>query len=275
MMTTPGGETHYRTEGLPMASTDPGTFDLIGLRNSCAKCGIHELCLPAGIGGDDLRQLDSSLRDRRPLDPGTTLFHAGSPCDDLFVVRSGCLMSVLPSVTGDSQVLGFHLPGEIIGLDGMGTHVHGCTMVVLERSRVCALPLQRMHELAAMVPSVREALTRIVCREMVSDHAHIALMGKRLAHERFAAFLLSLSLRFERLHRDPQVLRLSMSRNDIASYLGLAVETVSRLFTRFQDQNLLQVQRRMVRILDVPGLEAICLGAHPEAMAQAKAVNVQ
>jgi CRP/FNR family transcriptional regulator, anaerobic regulatory protein len=254
------------------SNSDPDTFDLNVLRNACMDCAIHELCLPSGIAGDELRQLDSILRDRRPLEPGATLYHAGSRCDALHLVRSGCLMSILPDENGDSQVIGFHLPGDIIGLDGMGTHVHGCTTIALDRSRVCEMSIDRLFELASKVPAVRDALARVVSREMVSDHAHLALMGKRLAHERFAAFLLSLSLRYRHLHRDPQLLRLSMSRNDIASYLGLAVETVSRMFTRFQDQGLLDVRRRVIRIRDLERLEAICAGAQPEAPMPSRSV---
>ncbi|HRQ64997.1 MAG TPA: helix-turn-helix domain-containing protein [Xanthomonadaceae bacterium] len=252
-----------------MGSTYADAFEPASLRQACTDCGIYELCLPAGIAGEDLRRLDSILRDRRPVETGHALFHAGSPCNALHMVRSGSLMSVLTTAMGDSQVIGFHLPGEIVGLDGIGTLVHGCTTVALERSRVCELPLPRLNELAGKVPAVRESLNRLVSRELAGEHAHIALMGRRLAHERFAAFLLSLSLRYQRLHRDPNVLRLGMTRNDIASFLGLAVETVSRLFTRFHDLGMLRVQRRVVRILDPAGLEAICMGTQPEDVEQA------
>lgn len=237
-----------------------GASLLAQLREACASCGVRELCLPSGVDRHELRALSEALRDRRPLSAGDTLFHAGSSFESLHMVRAGCLISVMPSLDGESQVLGFHLPGDIVGLDGLGTHVHGCTAVALERSRICEIPLHSMHELACRVPSMRETFDRIIGQGIHSEHEHIAMMGKRLAKQRLAAFLLDFSGRSRRLHRDPYLFRLSMSRSDIASFLGLALETVSRLFSRFQELGLIEVERRLVRLIDLAGLRAIAEG---------------
>lgn len=242
-----------------------GTHFVAQLREACATCGVRGLCLPSGLNRHELRALGEVLRDRRPLPAGATLFHAGSRFESLHLVRAGCLVSVMPSADGESQVLGFHLPGDIVGLDGLGTHVHGCSAVALERSRVCEIPLHSIHELACRVPSMRETFDRIIGQRIQTEHEHIAMMGKRLAKQRLAVFLLDFSERARRLHRDPQLFRLSMSRSDIASYLGLALETVSRLFSRFQELGLIEVERRLVRLIDVAGLRAIAEGeAVPE-----------
>lgn len=244
-----------------MTTPVSGLFDLARLREACANCGVHQLCLPAGMCEETLNRITRIVRDKRPLAAGAALFHAGTRCDALYVVRSGSLMSVLPLENGDTQVVGFHLPGEFCGLDGIGSHIHGCTVVALERSRICEMPMLSLQDVAAKVPAVREALERVVGRELMDSHLHLALMGKHLAPERLAAFIVSLSRRYQRLHRDPLQLKLTMARQDIASYLGLAVETVSRLFTRFEEQGFVDVRRRQVRILNLEALAAICNGA--------------
>lgn len=229
-------------------------------RHSCSNCGLGEGCIPRRLEPEEADLLDAIRVERRPIERGATLFHAGSPCRSVYVVRSGCVMCVLPLAEGDSQVLAFRFPGDILGLSGVGGAKHGCTAVALERSRICEVPIAALHELAANAPSVRNLLERLFSNSLQSGHQHVALMGKRLARERLATFLLMLSDNARRLQQDPERLRLSMSRSDIASYLGLALETVSRLLTRMQDQGLIEVDRRSLRLLDLAGLRALAEG---------------
>lgn len=232
--------------------------DLARLRKSCAACGLVQLCLPAAIGGDDLQRLDQILQSRRPLERGQAIFRTHTPFTSLYVVRSGSFKSFTTNEQGDSQVLGFHLPGEIVGFDALSTDHHQCTAEALERSTVCEVPYAKLAQIAAQVPDLQHQLMRVISREVHRDHEHLVMMGRRHAQERLAIFLKSLSERYRRLQRDPHALTLGMSRYELANYLGLVVETVSRLFTRMQAAGVLEVHRKTVRIVDPAKLEEMC-----------------
>jgi CRP/FNR family transcriptional regulator len=224
--------------------------DLNRLRRTCSACGLHQLCLPAAIGGDDIQRLDDILQARRPLERGQAVFRIDSQFASLFVVRSGSFKTYTNNEQGESQVLGFHLPGEILGFDAVSTDRHQCTAEALERSTVCEVPYIKLAQIAAQVPELQRQLMRVISREVQRDHEHLVMMGRRHAQERLAIFLRSLSDRYRRLQRDPAALTLGMSRYELANYLGLVVETVSRLFTKFQQAGVLEVHRKTVRILD-------------------------
>ena len=234
------------------------TLDLNKLRKSCGSCALHELCLPAGIDGDDLKQLDTVIKDRRILERGHTLYGDGDSFDALYVVRSGSLKTYVLNESGDMQVLGFHLPGEIVGIDALATDRHVSQAVALERSNICELPYTHLQKVASEVPALQRQLMRVISREIVSEHSHLVMMGTQPAQERLAIFLTSLSDRYSRLHRDGEALTLSMSRNDIANYLGLVVETVSRLFTRMEEMGVLAVNRKAVHVLRPDLLAGLC-----------------
>jgi CRP/FNR family transcriptional regulator len=237
---------------------NPGVLDLNQLRRSCASCALHELCLPAGIDGDDLARLDATIRDKRTLDGGETLYRQGERFHALYVVRSGSLRTSVEDASGNLQVLGFHLPGEIVGVDALANDHHASQADALERSSICELPYEHLNRLLTQIPSLQRQLMRVISREVAEEHQHMVMMGRQPAQERLAIFLHSLSDRYARLQRDGTALNLPMSRHDIASYLGLAVETVSRLFTRMEEAGILAVSRKAVTILQPDELEAMC-----------------
>lgn len=239
------------------------TLDLHHLRKSCGSCALHELCLPAGIGADDLKQLDTVIKDRRVLERGHTLYGDGDPFDALYVVRSGSLKTYVLNESGDMQVIGFHLPGEIVGIDALATDRHISQAEALERSNICELPYTHLQKLASEVPALQRQLMRVISREVVAEHSHLVMMGKQPAQERLAIFLKSLSDRYSRLHRDGSALTLSMSRNDIANYLGLVVETVSRSLTRMEEMGVLAVNRKSVQVLRHDLLLELCSADAP------------
>jgi CRP/FNR family transcriptional regulator len=218
---------------------------------------LQQLCLPAAIAGDDLKRLDDIVQSRRPVDRGQTLFLPGTPFHALYVVRSGAFKTFVTNEQGETQILGFHLPGEILGLDAISAERHQCTAEALERTTVCEVPFARLSHIALQVPDLQRQLLRVISREVMRDHEHLVMLGRRQAQERLAIFLKSLSERYRRLKRDPALLTLPMSRYELANYLGLVVETVSRLFTRFQQMGVLEVRRKNVRILDFAKLEAL------------------
>lgn len=256
--------TEARTATTPIPSLDLGQ-----LRRTCQACALHALCLPASISVDELHSLDAIVRTRRPLDRGQQLFASGARFQSLFVVRSGSFKTTLESTTGETQVLGFHLPGEIIGFDALSDDIHRCNAEALERASVCEVPYAQLDEFASQVPGLRRQLMRIASREVVKDHEHLMMMGRKQAQERLAIFLRSLSERYRNLHRAPELLELPMSRHELANYLGLVVETVSRLFTRFEELGVLEVNRKQIRIVDFAKLDE--LAGEPSAALESAA----
>jgi CRP/FNR family transcriptional regulator len=233
-------------------------LDLNQLRRSCSSCALYELCLPAGIEGTGLDQLDAVVRDRHSLNRGDTLYRDGQPFTALYVVRSGALKTFVQNEAGDMQILAFHLPGEILGFDALATNLHVSQAEALERSSICELPYAKLQQVTSEVPALHRQLMRVISREVVEEHRHLVMMGRQQAQEQLASFLRSLADRYQRLHRDGSALNLPMSRYDIANYLGLVVETVSRLFSRMEEMGVLQVDRKSVRILRPDLLAALC-----------------
>ncbi len=233
-------------------------FDLNQLRRSCSSCALGELCLPAGIGSADLDRLDTTVRDRRTLDRGGALYRDGDPFEALYVVRSGSLKTFVQDESGDVQILGFHLPGEIVGFDALALNRHVSQAEALERSSICELPYARLQHVVSEVPALQRQLMRVISREVIEEHRHLVMMGRQQAQEQLAIFLKSLAARYQGLQRDGIALSLPMSRYDIANYLGLAVETVSRLFSRLEEMGVLEVNRKAVRILRADLLASLC-----------------
>ncbi|MBK1703703.1 fumarate/nitrate reduction transcriptional regulator Fnr [Halochromatium glycolicum] len=229
------------------------SFDTI--RVACKNCSLSQLCLPMGLSPEDVERLDAIIKRSRPLHRGDHLFRGGERFRSLYVVKTGSVKTYAPSEEGGEQVLGFHLPGEIIGLDAIDKSCHACSAKVLETSAICEVPFQRFEELAASIPSLQHQMYRLLSKEIGQDADMLLLLGKKNAEERLAAFLTSMSSRLSRRGLSPTDFYLSMSRHEIGSYLGLAVETVSRLFTRFQEDGLLRVDRKHVEVLDLPALE--------------------
>ncbi|WP_045757887.1 cyclic nucleotide-binding domain-containing protein [Xanthomonas albilineans] len=233
-------------------------MDLRQLKRSCSHCALNKICLPAGINQADLERLDMAVRDKRLLERGDYLYRQGDVFHSLYVVRSGSLKTVVESNEGDVQILGFHLPGELIGVDAMANEYHLCAADALERTSICELPYTQLQKVMTEVPSLQHQLIRAISRELVAEQHHLVMMGRPQAQERLAIFLRSLSERYGRLSRDAETLTLTMSRHDIANYLGLAVETISRLFTRMEAGGILSVNRKTVSILKVDMLVAMC-----------------
>lgn len=213
-----------------------------------------------GLAQEDVERLDDIVKRARPLHRGDSLFREGDKFRSLYVVKTGSVKTFAPSQEGGEQVLGFHLPGEIIGLDAIDKDVHACSARVLETSAICEIPFARLEELTANIPSLQHQMYRLLSKEIGQDTDMLLLLGKKNAEERLAAFLLSLSQRLHKRGLSPSDFYLSMSRHEIGNYLGLAVETVSRLFTRFQEDGLMQVDRKHIQLVDLPALEALVKG---------------
>ncbi|MBS1246547.1 MAG: transcriptional regulator [Proteobacteria bacterium] len=224
---------------------------------ACQDCSLFQLCLPVGIDQADLAEVDSIIKRHRPIQRGDQLFASGDKFRSIYAVRSGSLKTSVLTEDGREQVTGFFLPGEIVGLDAIGTDEHTCTARALETTGVCEIPYDELESIGERIPSLPRQLLRIMSREMHHDQLMLLLLGKRSADERLAAFLFSLSQRFGLRGYSPNEFNLSMSRNDIGNYLGLAVETVSRLFSRLQEDGILLVHSRHVQLRDIARLQAL------------------
>jgi CRP/FNR family transcriptional regulator len=215
------------------------------------------LCLPASIGSEDLPHLDRVVEVKKSLDREQTLYAAGQAFHALYVVRSGAFKTFTVDSDGESQVLGFHLPGEIMGLDAIASGRHQCSAEALDRSSACEVPYDRLEIVAHELPGLQHELMRVISREVQHDQRHLVMIGRKVAIERLAIFLRSLSQRLERVHRDPNLFVLPMSRRDLANYLGLVIETVSRLFSRLAELGAIEVERKTIRIVDPAKLRSL------------------
>lgn len=223
-------------------------------RVSCNDCSLSPICLPLAVRPDELEQLDSIIRRGRAMKRGEHLYRAADPFDAVYAVRSGALKTYSVSEEGEEQVTGFYLPGEIVGMDGISTAHHVSSAKALDTATVCEIPFERFEYLSARIPTLQHHFFSLMSREIQADRELHLLVSKKSADDRIAALLLSISARHKRRGLSGSAFRLPMSRYDIANYLGLAVETVSRIFTRFQQQGLLRVEGREVEILDRGGL---------------------
>ena len=224
---------------------------------TCSNCNLRELCLPMRIGDEDMARVEQVVFARRRLKRGDSLFKAGDPFHALYAIRSGFLKTMVLNADGREQVTGFQMGGELLGLDGIGSGRYNGTAVALEDSEVCVLPFALIEELGREIPAIQRNLHSVLSREIARDHGVMMLLGSMSAEERLGAFLLNLSRRFTARGYSASEFHLRMTREEIGSYLGLKLETVSRLFSRFQAEGLIEVQQKHVRILDIPGLEKL------------------
>jgi CRP/FNR family transcriptional regulator len=243
-------------------------ISLAQIKVACKDCNLFQLCLPVGIDAADLERLDKIIKRRRPVKRGEHLFHVGDRFQSIYAVRSGSIKTYCPTEDGHEQVIGFHLPGELLGLAAINTECHPCAAKALETTSVCEIPFDQLETLSERIPTLQHQIMKVMSKEILHDQMLLMLLGKKSAEERLAALLISLSDRYRQRGFSVSEFHLSMSRNDIGNYLGLAVETVSRLFTRFQEERLLTVQRKHIQILDLPRLRALARGTRGGAQAR-------
>ena len=236
-----------------MSSPDtPRKFEV-----TCSSCNMREMCLPGGVCLDDLHEVEKIVYARRRIKRGESLFDAGDEFKAVYAIRSGFFKTSLVDGEGREQVTGFFMGGELLGMDGIGAGRYNSTAIALEDSEICVMPYALVEQIAQQVPGLQRHLHAVLSREIVRDHGVMMLLGSMRAEERLAAFLTNLSKRFLRRGYSQSDLHLRMTREEIGSYLGLKLETVSRLFSQFQKDGLIDVQQKHVRIRDSAGLEKI------------------
>jgi CRP/FNR family transcriptional regulator len=252
------GADAYTTTHPPMnarASKTPGRSTAPNI--ACSNCSLRALCLPLMMSDAELQRLDALVETRRVVKRGQTLFRSGDPFDAVYAIRSGFFKTRLSSPDGHEQVTGFQMAGEVLGLDGISSDVHQCDAVALEDSQVCVIRYAQLESLSREFSDLQRQFHKVLSREIVNDHGLMQLLGNRRAEARLAAFVLDLTRRLRLRGFSASALVLRMTREEIGTYLGLTLETVSRCFSKLQSDGVLQVRRRHVSVLDAVALERL------------------
>lgn len=223
----------------------------------CGDCRMNALCLPIALQTHEIDRLNEIVERGKPLQKGEHIYYAGEPFKSVYAVRSGAIKGYTVNNEGIEQVTGFYLPGEIFGMDGIGHPNHINSAEALETSAICEIPFSRMEELSIQIPTLQRHFFVLMSREITNDQQLITMLSKNSAEERIATLLTSISARNARRNLSGSRFRLPMSRADIGNYLGLTVETVSRVFSRFQKQKVLGVDKKEIEILDLEKLRAM------------------
>lgn len=224
---------------------------------SCSSCRLASICIPIALELDDIVKLETIVNRGRPVDRGRHIYRDGKDFQAIFAVRSGCVKTYRLSDTGIEQVTGFYLPGEILGLDGIASGIHSDSAMALETSAICSIPFERLGELSADIPSLQKHLFQLMGREIADDRKLIGLLSKNTAEQRMATLLLSLSQRYSARGYSRTRIRLPMSRGDIANYLGLTPETVSRVLNKLRNMSMIAIDNKELEIRDIDALRSL------------------
>ncbi|OGB73092.1 transcriptional regulator [Malikia spinosa] len=232
-------------------------MDIHSIKVACSSCNLRELCMPVGLSPDEMSRLDSVISTRKRVKRGSALFNNGDRFSSLYAVRSGFFKTRVTSVDGRDQVTGFQMTGEILGMDGIVNDHHSCDAVALEDAEVCVMPFDRIESLSREFSALQHHVHKIMSREIVRDHGVMLLLGSMRAEERLAAFLLNLVQRLHSRGFSQSELVLRMTREEIGSYLGMKLETVSRTFSKFVEEGIIEVKQRHVQIKDTEALRRL------------------
>lgn len=223
----------------------------------CHDCSMGALCIPFTLNENELDKLDYIIERKKPVQKGDQIFKSGDSLKALYAIRSGTVKSYTITEQGDEQITGFHLAGDVIGFDGIHDHQHQSFAQALETSMVCEIPFDTLDELSGTMPKLRQQIMRLMSNEIMSDQEMILLLSKKNAEERLAAFISNLANRFGSRGLSPHEFRLTMTRGDIGNYLGLTVETISRLLGRFQKAGMIEVKGKYITIIDQTALSVL------------------
>jgi CRP/FNR family transcriptional regulator len=240
--------------------TVTSSLDVTALRASCSGCSMHQLCLPMGLDAGDLERLDAIIGRRRKVPRDGFLYRMDDPFTNLYAIRLGHFKTYQINIEGEQQVTGFQMAGELLGMDAIGTERHSCDAVALEDSEVCEIPFTRLEQLFGHIPTLLRHFHRMMSREITREQSVMLLLGNMRAEQKFAAFLVNLSSRYAARGYSPTAFQLRMSREEIGNYLGLTIESISRLLSRFKKLDLLKVNNREIEILHPELLKALAAG---------------
>ena len=232
------------------------------IKVTCSNCNLRELCMPVGLNEQQLQRIDEFVATRRKVKRGTTLFRNGEAFTSLYAIRTGFFKTCVATEDGRDQVTGFQMAGEIIGLDGIVHDHHTCDAIALEDAEVCVMPYDELETISREVTALQSHVHKVMSREIVREHSVMLLLGSMRAEERLAAFILNLTQRLHARGFSSTELVLRMTREEIGSYLGLKLETVSRTFSKFVEEGMVEVKQRHIRILDASALQRLVNSQH-------------
>ncbi len=215
---------------------------------NCKNCSLYRICLPKEAKECELYALSKIIKRQQSLKRNSYLFREGDPFSAIYAIKSGCVKTYRLTANGKEQVCGFYLPGELIGLDAIESGIYSCSAKILQTSSACAIPYTEFEKLSKNMPGLQQQLLRLMSREIAAQQWLVTLLGKQSADERVASILCNLSERFEIRGYSPNELNLGMSRNDLGNYLGLAIETISRVLGRFHQAGLLTANGKNIQL---------------------------
>ncbi|UIN19348.1 fumarate/nitrate reduction transcriptional regulator Fnr [Herbaspirillum frisingense] len=247
----------------PTSAHAPPPLTLHTLRASCSACSMHQLCLPMGLDQDDMQRLEQVINRRRKVKRDESLYRLNDKFDMLYAIRLGHFKTFQSNTNGGQQITGFQMAGELLGMDAIGAGHHLCEAVALEDSEVCEIPFSRLEDLFRDMPTLLRQFHRMMSLEISREQRVMLTLGSMTAQQKMAAFLLNLSSRYASRGYSTTRFQLRMTREEIGNYLGLAVESVSRLLTNFKKTGVIEVNHRDVELSDLPTLRAIALGNDP------------
>jgi CRP/FNR family transcriptional regulator len=223
---------------------------------SCNNCGLDNICLPRGLSHEEIESISQIVKAKKTLQRGEFIYHEGDNFRGILAIKSGSAKLVGADQHGNEHILNILLPGELLGFDGLSTDKHSCAAIALETTSFCLLPADSMDDLFHNIPSLTRELFRHSGEKMLEDKNQL-ILSKRPAEERLAYFLLSLSERLKRRGFSASEFKLSLSRQEIGNHLGLALETVSRLLKKFQEDEMIIVKNRFISITDISALKKL------------------
>lgn len=243
------------TDVRAMIETNKIPFKASGERTVCPQCNLRGLCLPGGLGAEDMRQLDTVIGVRRRVRRGQYLYRSGDAFSAIYAIRQGFFKTEVLTEDGRDQVTGFPMAGDFLGMDGISGDAHTCNAVALEDSEVCRIPFEDLERLLSTLQTLQRHFHKLMSREIVRGQGVMGWLGPLPADKGLAAFLLNLSQRLRVRGYSPTEFHLRMTRKEIGSHLGVRLQTVSRSFSRFQEEGYISVRQKHIRILDMCGLQ--------------------
>lgn len=225
----------------------------------CQNCSISELCLPFSLNEKELDSLDKIIDRKRPIHKGEKIFQDGQELHALYAIRSGTFKTFIIDANGEEQITGFHLAGDLLGFDAISSQEHQSFAQALETAMVCEVPYDTMDQLSDSMPALKRQVFRMMSNEIRTDQDMLSLLNRKNAEQRLATFLATLSSRYKARGLSAIEFRLTMTRADIGNYIGLTVETISRLLNRFHKEDVIDVSGKLITILDIQKLNKIAL----------------
>jgi CRP/FNR family transcriptional regulator len=231
--------------------------------SKCGQCAFRDLCLPVGLSEQETLQLDRIISRRRRVARDEPLYQSGKRFDTLYAVRFGHFKTACIDARGDQHITGFHMAGDVIGMDAIGTGSHDCSAMALEDSEVCEIPYARLQGLLVQMPHLMAHFHRMMGREIVREQSVMLFLSNMRADQRIANFMIGLSQRYLQRGLSPRRFQLRMSREDMGAYLGLTVECISRQLARFRANGWIVLDRRELEITDMPALLSLTSDGSP------------